>query len=302
MKTLLAIAFDSRSPYVRTARSSRIIRSPRSTTPAKAIRLTGTLAKVEWTNPHTYFYLDVKEDNGEVVRWGCEGGAPGALSRRGFKRGDLKLGDTIIVDGYRVQGRLAPDRRQTDHAGRRPDCLRRVRRRWRPAMTNHLLRVRRSVGRRRHAAASFRYGPRTGRAEPDRRRRQVVEADTAHGKRTPDLSGYWKGTRDTRPGGNIGKDLPGWKLPLTPGRRGSAETQPDGDRRPRSAVHHRRNPAAQCQRPAVRDPSGRQQDRVHVLVQLLPADPDRSRTGSTRTIPTPRSSARSLAGGTATRS
>jgi len=37
---------------------------------------------------------------------------------------------------------------------------------------------------------------------------------TASGK--PDLSGYWKGTRQTRPGGNIGKDLPGWKLPLTP--------------------------------------------------------------------------------------
>ena len=66
----------------------------------KAIRLTGTLMKVEWTNPHSYFYIDVKDDNGGVVRWGCEAGAPGALSRRGFKRGDLKLGDTIIVDGY----------------------------------------------------------------------------------------------------------------------------------------------------------------------------------------------------------
>jgi hypothetical protein len=67
----------------------------------KAIRLTGTLVRVEWTNPHTYFYLDVKEDGGEVVRWGCEGGAPAALSRRGFKRGDVKIGDTITVDGYR---------------------------------------------------------------------------------------------------------------------------------------------------------------------------------------------------------
>ena len=66
----------------------------------KAVRLTGTLMKVEWTNPHSYFYIDVKDDNGGVVRWGCEAGAPGALSRRGFKRGDLKLGDTIIVDGY----------------------------------------------------------------------------------------------------------------------------------------------------------------------------------------------------------
>ncbi len=66
----------------------------------KAIRLRGALTKIEWTNPHSYFYLDVKDEKGNVVNWGCEGGAPGALSRRGFKRGDIKLGDTLIVDGY----------------------------------------------------------------------------------------------------------------------------------------------------------------------------------------------------------
>ena len=70
---------------------------------AKAIRLTGALAKIEWTNPHSYFYIDVKDENGTVARWGCEAGSPGALSRRGFKRGDIKLGDTIIVDGYRAK-------------------------------------------------------------------------------------------------------------------------------------------------------------------------------------------------------
>jgi hypothetical protein len=70
---------------------------------SKAIRLTGTLAKVEWTNPHTYFYIDVTDDAGTVVRWACESGAPGALSRRGFKRSLLKLGDTLIVDGYRAK-------------------------------------------------------------------------------------------------------------------------------------------------------------------------------------------------------
>ena len=69
----------------------------------KAIRLTGTITKVEWTNPHSYFYIDVKEENGTVVTWGCEAGAPGALTRRGFKRGDLKLGNTVIVDGYRAK-------------------------------------------------------------------------------------------------------------------------------------------------------------------------------------------------------
>ena len=70
---------------------------------SKAVRLNGTLTKVEWTNPHIYFYIDVKDEAGNVVRWTCESGAPGALSRRGFKRGDLKLGDTITVDGYRAK-------------------------------------------------------------------------------------------------------------------------------------------------------------------------------------------------------
>ena len=67
---------------------------------SKPIRLRGALARIEWTNPHIYFYIDVKNDAGTVVTWGCEAGAPGALSRKGFKRGDLKLGDTIVVDGY----------------------------------------------------------------------------------------------------------------------------------------------------------------------------------------------------------
>lgn len=69
----------------------------------KAVRLRGTLTKMEWTNPHSYFYIDVKDDKGNVVNWGCEAASPGALSRRGFKRGDVKLGDTVIVDGYRAK-------------------------------------------------------------------------------------------------------------------------------------------------------------------------------------------------------
>jgi len=70
---------------------------------SKALRVTGTLTKVEWTNPHIYFYLDVKDESGVAVKWTCESASPGALSRRGFKRGDLKLGDTITVDGYRAK-------------------------------------------------------------------------------------------------------------------------------------------------------------------------------------------------------
>src|SRR5262245_31084558 len=69
----------------------------------KPLPITGALTKIEWTNPHTYFYLDVKDESGSVVRWACEAGSPGALSRRGFKRGFIKLGDTIVVDGYRAK-------------------------------------------------------------------------------------------------------------------------------------------------------------------------------------------------------
>ena len=66
----------------------------------KPLRIEGTLAKMEWTNPHSYFYIDVKDDKGNVVQWGCEGANPGQLTRRGMKRGDVKLGDKLIVDGY----------------------------------------------------------------------------------------------------------------------------------------------------------------------------------------------------------
>jgi hypothetical protein len=87
---------------------------------SKAIRITGTLSKVEWTNPHIYFYLDAKDEQGNVVKWTCESGAPGALSRKGFKRGDLKLGDTIVVDGYRAKNgaNLVDARRVTLGDGR----------------------------------------------------------------------------------------------------------------------------------------------------------------------------------------
>jgi hypothetical protein len=70
---------------------------------SKAIRVKGTLSKIEWTNPHSYFYVDAKDENGNVTTWACEAGAPGALGRRGFKRGDIKLGDTIVVDGYQAK-------------------------------------------------------------------------------------------------------------------------------------------------------------------------------------------------------
>jgi Family of unknown function (DUF6152) len=70
---------------------------------SKPVRLVGKLTRIEWTNPHSYFYVDVVDDEGKVTNWGCEGASPLALTRRGWKKGDLKLGDTIVVDGYRAK-------------------------------------------------------------------------------------------------------------------------------------------------------------------------------------------------------
>jgi hypothetical protein len=86
----------------------------------KAIRITGTLTKVQWTNPHIYFYLEVTTDDGQVVEWSCESAAPGALSRRGFKRSSLQIGDTLVVDGYQAKNgsRLMDARRVTLADGR----------------------------------------------------------------------------------------------------------------------------------------------------------------------------------------
>ncbi|HYL39022.1 MAG TPA: DUF6152 family protein [Bryobacteraceae bacterium] len=67
---------------------------------SKPIRIEGTLSKVEWTNPHSWFYVDVKDEAGSVVNWGCEGASPGVLSRKGFQKGEARLGDKLVVDGY----------------------------------------------------------------------------------------------------------------------------------------------------------------------------------------------------------
>ena len=66
----------------------------------KPIKLTGTVTKVEWTNPHVWFYINVKDDkSGEVANWGAEMGPPHGLQRRGWRRDSLKVGDVVTVKG-----------------------------------------------------------------------------------------------------------------------------------------------------------------------------------------------------------
>src|SRR5579863_3324132 len=64
------------------------------------VDLTGTVTKVEWMNPHARFYLDVKDDKGNVTNWEFELGSPNGLARRGWTRSSMKIGDVVIVDGY----------------------------------------------------------------------------------------------------------------------------------------------------------------------------------------------------------
>ncbi len=67
------------------------------------VSVTGTVSKVEWRNPHIWFYVDVKETSGKTVTWGFSGGAPGMLLRRGISPEALKPGDTIVVEGFRAR-------------------------------------------------------------------------------------------------------------------------------------------------------------------------------------------------------
>ena len=65
----------------------------------KKLTLKGTVAKVEWMNPHIWVYLDAKDEKGTSVRWQCEGGPPNTLTRNGWSPNSLKLGDKITIDG-----------------------------------------------------------------------------------------------------------------------------------------------------------------------------------------------------------
>src|SRR5215469_15272223 len=66
---------------------------------SKRISLKGIVTKVDWMNPHVYFYLDVTDDGGTVVNWAFEMGPPNGLQRSGWTRNTMKVGDEVIVEG-----------------------------------------------------------------------------------------------------------------------------------------------------------------------------------------------------------
>ena len=70
----------------------------------KPIKFTGKVTKMEWLNPHIYFYIDVKDETtGKVINYACEGGAPNGLYRNGWRKDTLKAGDIVTVDGWRAK-------------------------------------------------------------------------------------------------------------------------------------------------------------------------------------------------------
>jgi hypothetical protein len=70
---------------------------------SKPIKLRGSVTKVEWMNPHAYFYIDVTEPDDKVTNWALEMGSPNGLMREGWSRNTLKIGDIVTVEGSRAK-------------------------------------------------------------------------------------------------------------------------------------------------------------------------------------------------------
>ncbi|MBZ5675023.1 MAG: hypothetical protein LAP61_12330 [Acidobacteriia bacterium] len=69
----------------------------------KPVKLTGAVTKIDWSNPHVYFYIDVEDDAGHVANWAFEMGAPGALKNTGWSRTSMKIGDLVTVEGTQAK-------------------------------------------------------------------------------------------------------------------------------------------------------------------------------------------------------
>jgi hypothetical protein len=65
----------------------------------KPVSLTGAVTKLEWMNPHIWVYLDVKDKQGSIQPWQCEGGAPNTLTRNGWSKDSLRYGDQVTIEG-----------------------------------------------------------------------------------------------------------------------------------------------------------------------------------------------------------
>ena len=62
----------------------------------------GIVTRVEWQNPHVWFYVDAEDEDGNVIHWEAESTNPNTLLRRGWRHDDLKVGDRVSVEGFRA--------------------------------------------------------------------------------------------------------------------------------------------------------------------------------------------------------
>jgi len=69
----------------------------------KQVTLQGSVTRLEWQNPHIWVYFDVKDEQGAMQPWQCEGGAPNTLTRNGWTKDSLKFGDQITIEGFRAR-------------------------------------------------------------------------------------------------------------------------------------------------------------------------------------------------------
>ena len=69
----------------------------------KPAKLTGAVTRIEWTNPHAWFYIDVTDETGKVTNWGLEMGSPNGLMRAGWTRNSMKVGDVVTVEASRAK-------------------------------------------------------------------------------------------------------------------------------------------------------------------------------------------------------
>ena len=69
----------------------------------KKVKLTGAVTRLDWTNPHAWIYVDVKDETGKVANWGFELASPNGLMRSGWTRFSLKPGDVVTVEGARAK-------------------------------------------------------------------------------------------------------------------------------------------------------------------------------------------------------
>jgi len=67
---------------------------------SQKVTLKGTVTKIEWQNPHVYYYVDVPDQSGKIVNWAIEVGAPNGLYRNGWRRDSLKIGDEVTVEAF----------------------------------------------------------------------------------------------------------------------------------------------------------------------------------------------------------